>query len=212
MARFEHDRREYTWGGLREDDLDPDPVAQFARWFEEARSSGAADPDALYLATATADGRPSVRTVLLRGFGADGLRFFTNYGSRKGRELTGNPWAEALFFWSPLDRQVRVSGRVERLPEAESDAYWAERPPGSRLAAIASPQSEVVPSRAVLEERFARLAEEHEGRDVPRPEGWGGYRIVPDAVELWQGRPNRLHDRLRYRRVGEGWIVERLAP
>lgn len=209
---FEHHRREYTRGGLHEADVAADPVEQFARWFAEARESGAADPDAMYLATATAEGRPSVRTVLLRGFGEDGFRFFTNYASRKGRELAENPRAEALFYWSPLDRQVRIAGRVERLADAESDAYWAERPFGSRVAAAVSPQSEVLESRTALAARYERLAEEREGRDVPRPEGWGGFRIVPETIELWQGRPNRLHDRLRYRRSGDRWVLERLAP
>jgi len=212
MPEFEHHRREYTRGGLREEDVAAGPVEQFARWFAEARESGAADPDAMYLATATAEGRPSVRTVLLRGFGEDGFRFFTNYASRKGRELGENPWAEGLFYWSPLDRQVRIAGRVERLPAADCDAYFAERPFGSRVAAAASPQSEVLASRTALEERYERLAEEYAGREMPRPEGWGGFRIVPETVELWQGRPNRLHDRLRYRRSGGGWLLERLAP
>lgn len=210
-------RREYVQGGLSEADAAADPFAQFAAWFADAQAAdGIEDPNAMTLATADAGARPSARVVLLKGFDARGFVFYTNGRSRKGRELADNARAALVFWWPPLERQVRIEGRVERLSEEESDAYFRRRPRGSRLGAHASPQSEVIDGRARLEERLEEVAARFEGRDVPRPAHWGGYRVVPAAVEFWQGRASRLHDRLRYRRAGEedaeDWTLERLAP
>ena len=199
-------------GGLLERDVDPDPVRQFGAWFEEAAAAGMRVPEAMALATATRDGRPSVRMVLLKGFGGRGFDFYSGYESRKGRELAENPRAALLFHWDALGRQVRVEGAVERLPGAESDAYFASRPRASRLSALASRQSEVVAGREVLDERVAELAAELRDTEPERPDWWGGYRLVPDSFELWQHRADRLHDRLRYRRAGTAWTIERLSP
>jgi pyridoxamine 5'-phosphate oxidase len=197
---------------LREHDLDPDPIAQFRAWFADAESAGIDLPEAMTLSTATLGGAPSARTVLLKGVDAGGLVFYTNYRSRKARELAENPRAALLFHWQALGRQVRIEGAVERISPEESEAYFRTRPLGSRLGAWASPQSEPIESRAILEARLAEVAAEYEGGDVPRPPFWGGYRLEPDSLELWQHRQNRLHDRLRYVRGAEGWTVERLAP
>ena len=205
-------RQEYTRAGLREADAATDPVEQFGRWFDEALAAGLREPNAMTLATATADGLPSARVVLLKGFDERGFVFYTNYEGRKARELGENPHAALVFYWGELERQVRIEGRVARVPEEESDAYYASRPRGSRLGAWASEQSRPVGSRGKLEERLRELEAEHEGREVPRPPFWGGYRVEPEAVEFWQGRENRLHDRLVYRRAGGGWRLERLQP
>ncbi len=207
-------RREYTREALSEASVDPDPIVQFRRWFDEAEAAGLPEPNAMTLATATADGRPSARVVLLKGVDARGFAFYTNYASRKGRELAANPRAALVFHWAELERQVRVEGRVERLSEQESAAYFRSRPLGARLGAWVSPQSEVIAGREVLETRLAELAARFADGDVPLPPWWGGFRLVPELVELWQGRPDRLHDRLRYRRGGSGggWRLERLAP
>ena len=198
---------------LRESTVDPDPVAQFAAWFEDARVAGIRLPEAMVLATARADGAPSARFVLLNRFDERGFVFFANYESRKGRELAENPRAALVFHWDPLGRQVRIEGPVERLPAEESDSYFATRPRGARLSALASRQSEVVESREALEARVAELSAEYPGDAVPRPPTWGGYRLTPEAIELWQHREDRLHDRLRYRRSDDGaWLIERLAP
>jgi len=204
-------REEYMRAGLHERDLAPDPLAQFGAWFEEALGSGVALPNALTLATATRDGRPSAREVLLKGFDARGFVFFTNYGSRKGRELGENPRAVLHFCWKELERQVGIEGNVERVSAAESDEYFASRPLGSRLSATISPQSEAVANREVLESKLEEASKRW--RDAPpRPPHWGGYRLAPDAFEFWQGRKDRLHDRLRYLRAGGAWKIERLAP
>lgn len=188
-------------------------VAQFELWLDDAVKAGIAEPFAMVFSTATPEGRPSGRSVLLRAMDASGFVCHTNYNSRKGREVAANPMAALVFPWYELGRQVVVDGRVERLGTEESDAYFASRPHLSRLSALVSPQSQVIKSRRVLEDRHAQLQREYpEGTPVPRPAHWGGLRIVPDAVEFWQARPNRLHDRLRYRRDGDTWITERLAP
>jgi pyridoxamine 5'-phosphate oxidase len=205
-------RREYRAAGLDRDQLDDDPLAQFGRWFGEAERADLIEPNAMTLATSSPDGRPSARIVLLKGFGPDGFVFFSNYASRKGDELAANPNAALVFWWPPLERQVRLEGRVERTTTEESEAYWASRPLGSRLAALASAQSQVLTGREELVRRVEELAARHRDGDVPLPEAWGGYRLVPDAFEFWQGQPNRLHDRFRYTRHQDGWLVERLSP
>jgi len=186
-----------------------DPLAVFHKWFEDARAAGVEVPEAMTVATADADGRPSARMLLLKSADERGFTFFTGYESRKGRELAANPRAALVFYWRPLGRQVRVEGTVRRLSEEESDAYWATRPPRSRAAAAASRQSEPIDGRAELETEFERLLP---GDEVPRPGRWGGYLLEPDAIELWQHRDDRLHERLRFTRAREGWAAERLAP
>jgi pyridoxamine 5'-phosphate oxidase len=206
-------RKEYTGGGLSEADVDADPIRQFQRWFEQALATNLPEPNAMTLATATPDGQPSARVVLLKAFDAGGFTFFTNYDSRKGQEIGANPRAALLFFWPELQRQVRIEGTVERVTEAESDAYFRSRPLGSRLGAWASRQSEVLANRSELEERLQALMRRYADGDAPRPPNWGGFRVRPLCLEFWQGRPDRLHDRLRYRWIeGEGWRLERLSP
>ncbi len=204
-------RQEYRFKSLDENDVAADPLQQFQRWFEEALNAQLPEPNAMTLATATRDGRPSARIVLLKGADQRGFVFFTNYRSRKGREIEDNPQASLTFLWIELERQVRIEGRVEKVPRAESEQYFAGRPLPSRIGAWASPQSEVLPERAWLEARFVE-AQQRFGDNVPCPEHWGGYRVVPEVVEFWQGRVSRLHDRLVYRREGDGWRVERLGP
>jgi pyridoxamine 5'-phosphate oxidase len=204
-------REEYMRSGLHERDLSPDPVTQFGNWFDEALNSGVDLPNAVTLATATSKGRPSARTVLLKEFDARGFVFYTNYLSRKGRNLAENPRAMLLFCWEELERQIGIEGRVEQVSAAESDAYFASRPLGSRLSAVVSPQSEPVPDRETLERNLEEASKRW--RDSPpRPQHWGGYRLAPDRFEFWQGRKDRLHDRLCYRKAGSEWKIERLAP
>ena len=207
-ARLEHERV-----GLDVGDLDPDPISQLRAWWDEAAATGLHQPETIALATADADGRPSVRFVLLRGLDERGLVFFTNYESRKGRELAANPFAAVTVPWHPLGRQARVNGSCERVSAAESDAYFASRGRGSQLSAWASPQSRVVADRHELDDLRAVQEARFEGSPVERPTFWGGFRIVPDEVEFWQGRADRFHDRFRYRPVAAGgWRIERLGP
>ncbi len=206
-----HLRQNYDNGALDEADVDPDPLRQFAAWFEAARSADITEPNAMALATADAQGRPSSRMVLLKGADARGFTFFTNFESRKGRDLTANPRASLLFWWDKLHRQVRIDGSVETVAAEEADSYFHSRPYGSRIGAAASPQSRVIASRAELEQRFRIIEAEHP-ESPPRPPNWGGYRVVPDRFEFWQGRESRLHDRLVYAPDGQSWRVERLAP
>ena len=205
-------RKEYTSAGLDETDLDSDPIVQFHRWFEKVIDADLHEPNAMILATATEDGRPSARTVLLKGYDERGFVFYTNYEGRKAGELETNPMCALLFYWSELERQVRIEGRAGRLSGEESDAYFLSRPRGSRLGAWASQQSRPVKDRGVLEERVRALEVEYEGREIPRPPFWGGYRVEPEVMEFWQGRESRLHDRLVYRRTGGEWRIERLQP
>ena len=208
-------RQEYTYAGLEEADLAPDPVEQFRRWFAAWHEVAVGDPNAMVVSTATPDGRPSIRTVLLRALDDAGFVFFSNYDSRKGRELAANPRAALLFPWHPLGRQVIVEGAAAPLDPAASDAYWITRPRGSRLAALASPQSQVIADRSTVEERWAQLDAELADGDIPRPANWGGFRVAHERVEFWQGRERRMHDRLVFHRdpsAPSGWRTERLAP
>jgi pyridoxamine 5'-phosphate oxidase len=204
-------RVDYKRAALGEHDVAGNPFDQFARWFDEAVAAGIPEPNAMTLATVDATGQPSARIVLLKGVDARGLVFHTNYDSRKGRELAADPHVALLFFWVELERQVRIEGTTQRVSPAESDAYFAERPRASRLAAWASPQSEPIPDRAWLEAQVVAV-EARFASDVPRPPNWGGVRVVPDRFEFWQGRQSRLHDRLVWSREGDRWTIERLAP
>jgi pyridoxamine 5'-phosphate oxidase len=199
--------------GLREEEVDPDPVLQFQRWFQDALTAGIVEPNAMVLSTADKSGRPSSRLVLLKQVDARGFVFFTNYSSRKGRELAENPHAALTFPWHALERQVCVTGTVTKVSREEAEAYFKLRPRGSRLGANVSRQSEVVSGREVLETKLAGLERQHPGEDIPMPADWGGYVLAPDEIEFWQGRPNRLHDRLRYtRQKDQSWRLERLSP
>jgi pyridoxamine 5'-phosphate oxidase len=204
-------RTDYMRGALDEAHADPDPIRQFARWWDEVLKSEVLEPNAMTLATADEAGRPSVRTVLIKDFDAAGFVFYTNYESRKGRELAANPRAALLFFWRELERQVIVEGTVTPVDAAESDAYYASRPLPSRLGAWASPQSQPIPGKAWLLARAAEMGVRH-GLNPARPPHWGGYRLAPDRLEFWQGRPSRLHDRLAYTQNGGEWYRARLAP
>jgi pyridoxamine 5'-phosphate oxidase len=204
-------RRNYAAHSLDVSDVDADPLRQFLHWFAEARQVEAGEPNVMTLATVSPEGAPTARVVLLKNVDDRGLVFYTNFESAKGRELAANPRAALVFFWGALERQVRVEGAVERVSDDEADAYFASRPIESRLGAWASPQSEVVPSREGLDARYAEALARF-GDAPPRPPHWGGCRVVPTRVEFWQGRPGRMHDRVRYRRDGDAWVIERLAP
>lgn len=208
-----HDlRRDYARETLDESSVASDPFAQFRAWFDEAVRAEVPEPNAMTLATATREGHPSARIVLLKHVDARGFTFFSDYRSRKGREIDANPLGALCFLWHELERQVRIEGRIERVDRAESEAYYRARPIGSRLGAWASEQSSVLRDRAELEARYELAAAQHANEDPPLPPYWGGYRLLPDEVEFWQGRQSRLHDRIRYRREGERWRIERLSP
>jgi len=206
-------RYEHIGKGLRRSDLNPDPIKQFANWFTTAIEMGIRDVNAMSLATAGQDAKPSVRIVLLKSFDEDGFVFFTNYESEKGKQLEANPYAALGFYWIELDRQIRISGKVDKTSRKESQTYFHSRPVGSQLSAWASRQSAVLDGRRVLDARMEEMNERFAGKPVPLPPHWGGYRLKPDNMEFWQGRSNRLHDRFRYTRQSDGsWLIERLAP
>jgi len=206
-------RYEHVGKGLRRSDLDPDPIKQFSNWFTAAIEAGIRDVNAMSLATAGPDAKPTVRIVLLKGFDQNGFVFFTNYESEKGKQLAANPYAAMAFYWIELDRQIRIGGEVEKTSREESQIYFHSRPIGSQLGAWASRQSDVIDGRRVLDARMSEITERFANKAIPVPPHWGGYRLKPDVFEFWQGRPNRLHDRFRYTRQANGsWLIERLAP
>lgn len=205
-------RKEYTLNGLDVTDVDPNPITQFRQWFDAALQADIPEPNAMHLATVSAEGRPSGRIVLVKGVDERGFAFYTNYESQKGRELINHPMASLTFFYPELERQIRIEGRVEKVSPEESDQYFNSRPRGSQLGAWVSPQSEIIANRAELENRQQELEKQFAEQSVPRPPHWGGFRVVPDRMEFWQGRPSRLHDRIRYRLLAGGWIIERVAP
>jgi pyridoxamine 5'-phosphate oxidase len=205
-------RRDYSLTELNESTILSDPFKQFSKWMEESVKSNIIDPSAMVLATADKNSIPSVRIVLLKGFDNDGFVFFTNYNSKKGRELIENPNASILFFWKEFERQIRISGTVKRISQRESEEYFYSRPYESRLAAWASNQSEVIPNRDFLEKKFNYMKEKYKEQDVPLPSHWGGFKLFPDSFEFWQGRENRLHDRIGYTKSGSEWKIARLAP
>lgn len=205
-------RRDYSLAGLAEKDLARDPYRQFEKWFAEAQAAKIPEPNALVLATATKDGRPSSRTVLLKGVDGRGFVFYSNYHSRKGRELEANPRASLTFPWIAIERQVIVDGTITQVAREESEAYFHSRPRASQLSAWVSSQSTIIPDRRMLEDSMKALEQKYAGQEVPLPPHWGGWRVLPETIEFWQGRRTRLHDRLRYRRQTDGWTIERLAP
>jgi pyridoxamine 5'-phosphate oxidase len=205
-------RKDYTLRSLTERDVDPDPFRQFQQWFDQAIESQLLEPNAMTVATASKEGIPSARIVLLKNFDDRGFVFYTNYESDKSKDLIENPHAALVFLWAELERQVRIVGTVEQVSAAESDEYFYSRPVGSRLGAWTSDQSRIIPDRTVLEQRLADLKVQYEHQEIPRPPHWGGFRVKPSAIEFWQGRSSRLHDRLRYQRQGEGWVIDRLSP
>jgi pyridoxamine 5'-phosphate oxidase len=205
-------RREYIKNGLLESDIDKDPFRQFSLWFEQASNAGIMEPNAMSHATVSPDGQPSMRVVLLKGVDDKGFIFFTNYESRKGKDIELNPKSSLLFFWGELERQVRIEGTIEKISQESSKAYFDSRPEGSRIGAWSSNQSEVVASRDVLEARFDENMSRFAGKDIPMPDYWGGYRLVPTMLEFWQGRGSRMHDRIRYRLVDNTWLIDRLSP
>jgi pyridoxamine 5'-phosphate oxidase len=206
-------RKDYTAGGLDEADVDPDPIRQFSLWFEQARLVTGHEPNAMTVATANADGVPAARILLMKGFDDRGFVFYSNYDSAKGRDLAENPVVALLFYWPELERQVRISGKVEQVSREDSERYFHSRPRGSQIGAVASHQSTIIPNRQFLADAVTDLEVRYEGQDVPLPENWGGYLVRPDWIEFWQGRPSRLHDRLRYIRDENGaWTIVRLSP
>jgi len=205
-------RHEYIGEGLRRSDLDPDPIKQFDKWFVAAIKAEIRDANAMALATATPDGKPSVRIVLLKSFDEAGFVFFTNYSSAKGRELEKNPRAALVLYWMEVERQIRIDGSIEKISREESEEYFHTRPEGAQIGAWASQQSEVIDARRVLDARLAEMTQRFAGRDIPLPPHWGGYRVKPETIEFWHGRANRLHDRFRYTRRGDDWVIDRLSP
>ncbi len=206
-------RKDYTQSGLVETDVDPNPFKQFQKWFDQTLAAQLPEPNAMTLATVSQDGKPRARIVLLKNFNEQGFVFYTNYNSQKGQELAQNPWAALIFWWAELERQVRIEGSVEKVAESESDEYFHSRPVGSQLGAWASQQSQIIDNREVLEHQLQELEEIYQNQTIPRPPHWGGYRIVPQAIEFWQGRTNRLHDRLYYSlQEDKAWVIKRLSP
>lgn len=208
-------RRNYTFGEeneLSEENISGNPFSQFEKWFNEALEEVDIEANAMFLATSTKDGKPSVRTVLLKGFDKKGFIFFTNYASRKGKELKENPFASALFFWKEMSRQIRIEGRIEKVTREDSEEYFHSRPIDSQISALVSLQSSVIENRNIIEKKFQEVKHEHEGKIIPLPEIWGGYILIPDKIEFWQGRQNRMHDRILYSRNNDEWKTERLSP